>query len=750
MRKLAWFACGFALAALCSVYMLPVAPIWVGLSVALAGIAMLFLRVQRLNRLIAVLLGLGFGLAWTAGYYHIHIAPAIELADTTQGISGNVCSYAKNTDYGAKVDILLEYDGKTYRTLLFLDQQDLVIKPGDAIQTQAKLEMANYTFSQEHNVYYRSLGYILVAYAEDEPVIESAEHLPLAAFPAWISKQLRDKIDSLFPKDTVPFMKALLAGDRSGLTYSVKNDLSLAGVSHVVAISGMHVSMLLAAILFFFRRRSLAAVIGIPVVVFYMVMTGASPSVVRASLMQILLLLAPLVKREEDMPTSLCGAMLVILLINPWSVADLSFQLSFSSMAGLLLFAQQQYTALDKRFPHQNLPMVLRQLCAGLKMSVSTTLSAMIFTTPLVACSFGVVSLLSIFANFLTLWAISICFQLGMLICLLGFISSGPAAILAHLLSWIVRYFQAVTSFIAKLPFAAVYTDSGYIVLWLIFAYALLAVFLCCKKKNAWIFAACLLVSLGICSGFSVLENRQARVQTTVLDVGQGQCVLLEWDNTSIMVDCGGSNSEEAGETASRCLLGHGRRELDILVLTHFDEDHAGGIPHLMQRIKVNTLYLPPAEEDNTLCRQIVQTAIQNGIRVQTVSEDLEVCFGQSCLQIFSPVSYQPGNDGGLSVLCSRESYDILITGDMSLEAERRLLQLHALPKIELMLAGHHGAATSNSSELLETVLPDIVVISVGAENHYGHPTQEVLDRLKKIDTTVYRTDQNSTVTIRR
>ena len=750
MRRLVWFACTFAAAVLLCVYVLPGIPIWLGVVAVALGGGLLCLRRKRLRRVCCLLLGFGVGLLWTGLYYQTQLRPALCLTGEAQTITATVASYPAQTRYGQRLDVLLDCGGTRCRTLLYLRETDVKAAPGDQLSVKAEVEAASLQArTEEENLYARSRGYVLQAYAKGDARVTPQAKRPLWACPAWLAWQLQGKITALFPADTAPFLQALLTGDRSGFSYADKNALSLAGVSHVVAISGMHVSILLAMLLLFLRRRGLAAAIGIPVVVCYALLTGAAPSVIRAAVMQILLLLAPLVKREEDTPTSLCAAMLVILLQNPWAVADLSFQLSFASMAGLLLFGNRLYHAMARR-ARRKLPALAAKLRAALFASVSASLGAMVFTTPLVACSFDLVSLAAIGVNFLVLWAVSLCFQLGLVICLVGFVLPGVAAFFAGLLSWLVRYFWWIVRGAARLPFAAVYTSSVYLAAWVVFAYLLLAVFLLQKQKRPLQFALCLAVSLAASVGLSWLENSLAEVQTTVLDVGQGQCVLLEVDGKSILVDCGGSNPEEAGEQAARALLAHGKFHLDLLLLTHYDADHAGGAAYLLGRIPVRQLYLPPVDTESALCTAIGQAAAETGTTLEYLQEDRTLHLGQSQLQIFGPVSRLPGNDGGLSVLCSRGDYDILITGDMSLDGEARLLALHTLPKVEVMLAGHHGAATSTGAPLLAAVRPEIAVISVGRGNWYGHPRAETMERLRSCGAAIYRTDQNGTVTIRR
>ena len=751
MRKLVWFACPFAVTVLVLVYILPIPPIWLGCVIAAAGPGLLLLKQKRLRCWIALLLGIGTAMAWTSMYSLLHIAPLMDLHGTTRTLTGTVCSYAQETAYGYKLDMEVELAGKPTRILLYLDGDAQILQPGDQLTVSAKLELPSYSYSEEQNVWNRAKGYLLTGYAQDAWTVEQTREVPLRFLPARTAKVLQERIAVLFDDETAAFMKALLTGDRSGFDYRTKNALSLAGVSHVVAISGMHVSILLALVMLGLPDRRLAAVVGIPLILFYAVLTGASPSVIRASVMQILLLLAPLLGREEDTPTSLAAAMLLILLINPWAIADLSFQLSFAAMAGLLLFGKRIYNAMDLKTQQIAMPRWLRGFCKAVQLSVSTTLGAMVFTTPLIACSFGVVSLVSVAANFLTLWAVSICFQAGIIICVLQPLLPGICQIAAGIVAVLVRYFLTVTGWLANLPFAAVYTDNRYTALLLIFGYLLIAVFLLCRYgRRALVLAGCILVGIGACMGAAILENRSAQLQTTMLDVGQGQCILLEWHGMTAMVDCGGSDPEEAGERAARLVLSHGRQRVDALILTHYDADHAGGVMQFLSRVDVGQLYLPPAEPDDTLYLQICDAAEEANVPVTVVTEDILLECESTRLHIFAPLSYQTGNDGGLSVLSSCQEYDILITGDMSTEAEHRLLSVQTLPQVELLVAGHHGSAYSTGSELLQQVQPELVLLSVGAENRYGHPAQEVLDRIEAVGASYLRTDENSTIIIRR
>lgn len=163
---------------------------------------------------------------------------------------------------------------------------------------------------------------------------------------------------------------------------------------------------------------------------------------------------------------------------------------------------------------------------------------------------------------------------------------------------------------------------------------------------------------------------------------------------------------------------------MDGLILTHFDEDHVSGARQLLERLSVERVYMPNAPEDET-CTDLAEAA---GEGAYFVEEDLHLTMGEAELWIFAPLSRTTSNESGLSVLFTAGECDTLITGDMNQNLERRLLATHALPDIELLVAGHHGAKSSTGTDLLEELRPEVVAVSVGV-NSYGHPAPEMLER---------------------
>ena len=225
------------------------------------------------------------------------------------------------------------------------------------------------------------------------------------------------------------------------------------------------------------------------------------------------------------------------------------------------------------------------------------------------------------------------------------------------------------------------------------------------------------------------------------MNVGQGQCLVLQIGDYTALIDCGGSYPEDAGEQAARFLHGAGVTRADALIVTHYDDDHAGGAAQFLERVKVDSIYLPPVKGTDETASAIAQFA-----RPHYVTEMVEICLPEGVLTILPPVSQENPNNSGVCVLATAEEYDILITGDLDSLSEMRLMTLWKLPDVDLLVAGHHGAKTSTSQPLLDMVRPETVVISVGENNRYSHPHEETLQRLADIGAQVYRTDLSGTL----
>ena len=298
----------------------------------------------------------------------------------------------------------------------------------------------------------------------------------------------------------------------------------------------------------------------------------------------------------------------------------------------------------------------------------------------------------------------------------------------------------------AKFPLAAVYTQSPYIVAWLVLCYVLLAIYLCMKKKPAVLFSGLMLSTLCLCLTLSWLEPQLDNYRMTMLDVGQGQAIILQSDGRTYLVDCGGNYDEDAANLTAETLLSQGISTLDGVILTHYDRDHAGGLQYLLTRMDTDLLIMPALEDEKGVGDQLRDIA--SGTTV-IADQDMQIAFDDTVITIFAPESDNLGNEGCICVLFQKGNCDILITGDRSIDGERILMHNHELPQVDVLVVGHHGSKYSTGQQLLETVRPTYAFISVDEDNPYGHPAQELLERLLEMGCIIYRTDEDGTIIYR-
>ena len=465
MRKLAWFAAAFSAAAALAVHGLPegvLVPL--GVACALAALAGLALRGDRRRRVLLAGFGLAAGLLWTAAYGALFQAPARALAGYEGPVEVTVADWPQATAYGSSVLVRLHpVEGWPVRTLLYLDAPAPDLRPGDGLTVQARLRAAD-TITGESTDYYYAKGVRLIAYGEGEGETARPGRPPLWTWPAYVSKALKDRVAAAFPEEAAPLVTALLTGDRSGLSDGDYAALRRSGLAHVIAVSGLHVSFLagLAAALLGARRRR-TAVCTIALLVCFAAVVGNTPSVLRAVFMQSMLLLAPLLGREEDKPTSLCAVLMLLLLQNPYAAASVSLQLSFAAVAGIYLFSGPLTERWTARLPARPKGFWAKTGCLAARFvlsSLAVSLGAIAFTTPLTAWHFQSVSLVGPLANLLCLWAVSLAFLGGLAAAVLGLFLPGPAALLALPAALPTLYVQRMADALAALPFAALSIQS--------------------------------------------------------------------------------------------------------------------------------------------------------------------------------------------------------------------------------------------------------------------------------------------------
>lgn len=747
MRKLMWFSVGFAAACFAGVYWLPQETVLIAAAAALVCMLACFGFRYRWHTTVimaVVLLGATIGFTWQRGYDYFYLRDARRHDGDTITATIEAADYSFDSGYGTAADGIIKLESRDYRVRFYINE-NAFLRPGDRVTGSFHLRLSVAGGIQEET-YHQGQGIFLLAYPRGDSKITYAPHGSSKFFAAELRREITDIVNSVFPEDTMAFARALLLGDTSELTYEEDTAFKVSGIRHVVAVSGLHISILFSmAYNLVGKRRVLTALIGIPVLVLFAAVAGFTPSIVRACTMQTLMILAMLFHKEYDPPTALGFSVFVMLAVNPWTVTSVSFQLSVGCMVGIFLFSERLRTlllgkALKEGKKNKTLKHRLKRYTAS---SASVTLSAMLITTPLSAYYFGTVSLIGIVTNLISLWVVTFAFCGIAAACAAGALWLPLGQGLAWLAAWPIRYILWISKVMASIPNAAVYTCSIYIVVWLVFCYVLLAFFVLCKYRYPKVLSCCMIFGLLLSLFASWLEPRLDSYRITVLDVGQGQCILLQSGDRHYLVDCGGEN---AADIAAQRLLSQGVDSIDGLFLTHYDADHAGDAANFLSRVDCAMLYLPDTEPDNAIRMQLFSDYAN---KISWIDENTSFGTNGVRISLFSSQNQSESNESGMCILFQMNNCDILITGDWSAATEQKLVSEHALPKLEVLVAGHHGSNTSTSFELLSETMPHTAIISVGEDNAHGHPSREVLDRLGMFVCQILRTDIDGTVIIK-
>ena len=721
-------------------------------ALALASLlwALLGRGTPHLRRVLLVLLPLMVSLLYFSAYRALVRQPVQALCGGEHDFSAAVCDWPEATERGAKVTIRLH--GLLGAKAVYYGDDDLLsLRPGDALSGTAWWNDVA-AIGDGDLRQFSSRGVYALLYDRDTLTVQPAPDMPLGYAPQYAAKALRDKLARLWDDPSVlGFLTAELTGDKSLLPESDYVAMQETGLAHIFAVSGLHCAFLVTLLSLLIpptHRRTLCAVAS-AVLVFYMLLTGLSPSVARACVMQLFLLSAPLFRRGSDPLTSLAAALTVILLVNPYAVGSVSLQLSFAATLGMVLLSGRLYKSFTGWYRGRD--RAVRAALSFLAANLAATLGALVFTAPLTAYYFNILSLVAPLAGLLAVPAAGYAFMSAFVSALLGLVWTPLGHLAGYVPLLLVKYILWVAHLLLAVPYHAVYFTNVYLRVWLLYVYA---AFLGCavtpdgKRKYA-LASALTVLTLAACLWLNSRWQQYSAFRAAALDVGQGESVALCSGSEAALVDCGSSNSYvDAGSVAADALQSAGIRRLSAVIVTHYHADHTNGLTEVLTRLPVDTLYLPDIEDEYGVRDRLVSLAAHQGADVVFVTEPTRIALGEAVLTVYPPLLTTGDlNEQGLTALATAGDFDLLITGDMAGQTEQLLAQTYPLPDVEVLVVSHHGSRYSSDESFLRAITPDNAVISVG-DNRYGHPAEETLRRLQAVGATVWRTDQQGSIRI--
>ena len=506
----------------------------------------------------------------------------------------------------------------------------------------------------------------------------------------------------------------------------MQTDFKSSGLSHLLAVSGLHVNYVVLAIVFLLNKvrvnKRLASTLTIAVLIFFMYVTNFTESIVRAGVMGIVLLGAQIFYRKADTPTSIALSLLIILMGNPYKLFSIGLQLSYAGTIGIVYFY----------------PKFKGKICD----IISICLSSQIFIFPIMLLHFNMFSTYFWLANILASPLAGVVIILGFTFVIISFIFSKLSIIIYIPLKLILKLLILINQFISDLPLSTVLFKTPYL-----FNIVFFYIWAIKPKKTITIILIIALI-------FTLILDIPREFEIHLVDVGQGDCTLIRTNsNKTILVDGGGSANYDIGNNVLiPYLLDRRIKTIDYMIISHFDSDHCLGLFEVIKKLKVKNIIISKQFElsenyDNFLKiahgTNIVHIKAGNKIKID---DDTVLSF---LWPIDDYIKKNPLNNNSIVARLQYRNTSILFVGDIEEEAEHEIANLYGNTlKADILKVAHHGSKTSSTQEFLNAVAPKIALIGVGENNKFGHPSANIIQRLKNIGCKVYRTDQMGEVSI--
>ncbi len=588
----------------------------------------------------------------------------------------------------------------------------------------------------------------------------------------YFSFKIRDcferKIDNIYEDDYSAFLKSLLIGNKSELSEDIIQDFKSANISHILAISGLHVSFVLVGINFMLEKiiisKKIRNTLLLCFLILFLNLTGNSVSCMRACIMHIFIILCSLFYKNNNFYISLILSFIFIIIINPYNIFSVGMWLSYAGTIGIVL----TYDFFDR-------VIFKKKSYKGFVLS----LSAQVFIFPIMIYVFNSFSLTFFISNIITSIFISQILAIGYISIFISFIFFPISKFMSYLEKSMIYIILKTANIVGRFPLSKIFvaTPRFYlIILYYVMLFSFIVYFrnhkfhilriflykrynylqlLRLKIYNNKLLKKVIIISIILCLIIQVCKI-DFNLKIYFVDVGQGDCTLIITPyGKRILIDGGEGNSDkyDYGEkVVFPYLLDRGIKRIDYMIASHADSDHIGGLIYVLENMNVENVLIGIQPKISNQLEKLMEVANNKNIKIETIQRgDLKKLDKSVELEVLWPdknnlILENTLNNNSLVFKIKYNNFSILFTGDIEEIAEKELV-LSELKSTIIKIA-HHGSKTSSTEEFLNCVNPKIALIGVGMKNSFGHPNDKVLERLEKRDIKTYRTDQNGEISI--
>ena len=592
-------------------------------------------------------------------------------------------------------------------------------------------------------------GFVTVRDSNSFLMRGSSKGLSVARLIGRAQKEIFGAFDRYHKTEESAYLKGVVFGYRGDLSAEVKQSFMNTGTIHILAVSGSNVvvvALIFTSMVGFLRvSKKVAMLLTFVGLLWYMVITGLSPSVIRATIMGCAVLGGSILGRKGDIYNSLAFAALVMLVWDPMYLLDVGFQLSFAAVISIVYY----YPRLEPWIEEIPGKIAKTQLVKSGLQLFAVSLAAQIGTMPFTGFYFGRISIVAVVANLVVVPVSGVNVLLGFATVAFSFLNDWIASCYAALDDLLVSLLLKFVLWCSKVPFAYVETPTVGRMFTLFYCTGVTALFGLRKPRTLVVCCVVVLAAMNVVVYGNVVSHGAPSLTATVIDVGQGDSILLELpQKRAILIDTGPKISQnDSGERFIAPLLKRkGVSRLDAIILTHPHDDHIGGCKYLLENFKPRMLIIADSALPSRPYRELLATGrdLAIPIRIARKGESLQFDPTTRIFVLHAAPKSRPRdlNDQSIVLKVVYGTSSLLLTGDASERVEQELLGSgKSLLSSEALKMGHHGSSTSSSDEFLRAVRPDKALISVGRENKFKHPSPVTLSRLEAQGIETRRTD---------